>query len=252
MQVTGAPSFPEITGGGGLSWVAEGAGADAAAITTDATSPAIHTATGRYLLSRQAIRQNSALQSILRRDLSEVLREGIDLAIFQGTGADEQPAGFETVLTGGRTTALDDIAAFSDFLLRATEIQETAKLSDPSGVRIAGAPIVHQTLADTLISGTAVSELDRLKGAGFGAMWSSQVSARGARDGTDKGASTVYFGAGSNNAYVPTWGSPELIVDPYSESKTGKVALTMFAFLDVLIQRTATHYFKLTGVQDRA
>lgn len=97
-----------------------------------------------------------------------------------------------------------------------------------------------------------MSELDRLKGAGFGTLWSSQVSPRGTRDGTSKGASTVYFGAGSNNAYVPTWGSPELIVDPYSESKTGKVALTMFAFLDVLIQRQATHYFKLTGVQDRA
>ena len=252
LQVSGQPSFPEITGGTGLSWVAEGGGADAQAISTTSTSPSIHSATGRYLISRQAIRQNSALQSILRRDLAEVLREGIDLAIFQGTGAEEQPAGFETVLTGGRTAALDDVASFSDFLLRATEIQETAKLSSPSQVRIAGAPIVHQTLADTLITGTAVSELDRLKGAGFGTLWSSQVSARGARDVTDKGASTVYFGAGSNNAYVPTWGSPELIVDPYSESKTGKVALTMFAFLDVLIQRTATHYFKLTGVQDRA
>ncbi|MBY6056639.1 phage major capsid protein [Leisingera daeponensis] len=252
LQVTGTPTFPEITGGTGLSWVAEGSGADAAALTTTSASPAIHTATGRYLLTRQAIRQNSALQSILRRDLSEVMREGIDLAIFRGTGADEQPAGFETVLTGGRTTALDDVASFSEFLLRATEIQETAKLSDPALVRIAGAPIVHQTLADTLVSGTAVSELDRLKSASFRMLWSSQVSARGARDATDKGASTVYFGAGSNNAYVPTWGSPELIVDPYSESKTGKVALTMFAFLDVLIQRTATHYFKLTGVQDRA
>lgn len=252
MQVTGAPSFPEITGGTGLSWVAEAAGADAAAISTTATSPSIHTATGRYLLTRQAIRQNSALEAILRRDLAEVLREGMDLAVFQGTGADEQPAGFETVLTGGRTTALDDVASFSEFLLRATEIQETAKLSDPSGVRIAGAPIVHQTLADTLVTGTAVSELDRLKSAGFGMMWSSQVSERGARDGTDKGASSVYFGAGANNAYVPTWGSPELLVDPNSESKTGKVALTMFAFVDVLIQRTATHYFKLTGVQDRA
>jgi len=252
LQVTGAPSFPEITGGTGLSWVAEGAGADAAAISTTAVSPAIHTATGRYLLTRQAIRQNSALEAILRRDLSEVLREGMDLAVFQGTGADEQPAGFETVLTGGRTTALDDVASFSEFLLRATEIQETAKLSDPAGVRIAGAPIVHQTLADSLVTGTAVSELDRLKGAGFGMMFSQQVSTRGNRDATDKGASTVYFGAGSNNAFVPTWGSPELLVDPYSESKTGQVALTMFAFVDVLIQRADTHFFKLTGVQDRA
>lgn len=251
MQVNGTPVFPEITAGGALSWVAEGAGADAAAIATTTKTPAIKTATGRYLLTRQAIRQNSALQAMLRRDLAEVLREGMDLAVFQGTGANDQPAGFATVLTAGRTAALTAKASFSAFLLRATEIQETAKLSDPASVRIAGAPIVHQTLADTLITNTAVSELDRLKAAGFGTLFSSQVSARGVRDGTGKGASTVYFGAGDGNAFVPTWGSPELIVDPYSESKTGKVALTMFAFLDVLIQRTATHWFKLTAVQDR-
>ena len=33
---------------------------------------------------------------------------------------------------------------------------------------------------------------------------------------------------------------------------TGKVAITTFAFLDLLFQRTATHFFKLTAVQDRA
>ena len=42
LQVTGTPAFPEMNGAGGLSWVAEGAGADAAAITTTATTPAIH------------------------------------------------------------------------------------------------------------------------------------------------------------------------------------------------------------------
>jgi HK97 family phage major capsid protein len=252
IQVNGAPTFPEITGGPSLSWVAEGAGADAEAMTTTSKTPAIHTATGRVKLTRQAVRQTPGLRNFVQRDLSEALREGMDKAVFQGTGADEQPAGFETVLTGGRTTALDDVASFSDFLLYATQIQETAKLSDPSQVRIAGSPIVAQTLLDTLITGTAVSEMDRLKSAGFSTLWSSQVSTRGNRDATDKGASTVYFGAGSNNAYMTAWGSPELIVDPYSESKTGHVALTMFAFVDILIQRAATHFFKLTGVQDRA
>jgi len=250
MQVAGAPTFPEITAGASLSWVAEGAGADAQAISTTSKTPTIHTATGRYLLSRQALRQNSALDQILRRDLSEVLREGIDKAVFQGTGTAEQPAGFASVLTGDRTAALEDMPDFAAFMLYATELQETAKLSDAAGVRIAGAPIVAQILHNMLVPGTAVSLMDRLKAAGFGMLFSSQVSARGARDSTGKGASTVFFGAGSGNAFVPTWGSPELIVDPYSESKTGKVALTMFAFMDVLIQRTATHFFKLTDVQD--
>ena len=250
MQVSGVPVFPEITAGGALSWVAEGVGADAAAIATTTKTPTIKTATGRYVLTRQAIRQNSALQSLLRRDLAEVLREGMDLAVFQGTGAGDQPSGFNTVLTAGRTSALAAKASFSAFLLQATLIQETAKLSDPSQVRIAAAPIVFQTMNDDLVTSTAVSAFDRLKAAGFSTLFSSQVSTRGVRDGTGKGASTVYFGAG-DSAFVPTWGSPELIVDPYSLSATGKVALTMFAFMDVLIQRTATHFFKLTAVQDR-
>lgn len=220
LQVTGNPSFPEVTGGGGLSWVAEGAGADADAITTTATAPAMHTATARYVVTRQATRKNAALESILRRDLAEIMREGIDRVAFQGTGADEEPAGLETVLTGGRAIDVSDVAGFSEFLLRATELQETAKLSDPSGVRFAGAPIVHQTLADTLVSGTAVSELDRLKSAGFGMMFSQQVSARGARDATDKGASNVYLNAGAP-MWMPMWGGVEMIIDPYSESKSG-------------------------------
>lgn len=40
-------------------------------------------------------------------------------------------------------------------------------------------------------------------------------------------------------------GAPELIVDPYSESKTGKIALTVFTFVDVLVRRLQTHFFAL-------
>ncbi|MGQ0565538.1 MAG: phage major capsid protein [Gemmobacter sp.] len=252
LQVTGTPAFPEVTGGGGMSWVAEGAGSDSASISTTATTPQIHTATARYVMTRQATRQNPALESILRRDLSAIMRQGIDLTVFRGTGTGEEPAGLAAVLTAGRTAALTGKASFSAFLQRAVELQETAKLSDASGIRTAGAPIVAQTLADDLVSGTAVSAVDRLKGFGFAPLWSSQVSARGARDGTGKGASTVFFAAGEGYALMPTWGGVEVIIDPYSESKTGKVAITTFAFLDLLFQRTATHFFKLTAVQDRA
>lgn len=206
----------------------------------------------RYLLSRQSTKENSALEPILRRDLSEVLREAVDLAVFQGTGADDQPAGLVATLTAGRTAALTAKASFSSLLANAVLLMETAKLSDVSQVRIAGAPILFQTLADTLISGTAVSELNRLTSAGFAPVFSQQVSGHGARDGTGKGASTVYFGAGDQNAFIAMWGSPELVVDPYSESKSGKISRTMFTFLDLIIQRTATHFFKLTAAQDRA
>lgn len=70
LQVTGAPSFPEVTAGASIHWVSEGTGVDAEAITTATKTSTIKTAMGRYLLSRQAVKQNSALEMVLRRDLT--------------------------------------------------------------------------------------------------------------------------------------------------------------------------------------
>ncbi|MCD9146730.1 phage major capsid protein [Pseudophaeobacter flagellatus] len=252
IQVSGTPAFPEITGGGTMSWVAEGAGSDATAITTTSQTPTIKTANARYVVTRQAAKQNPAIESILRRDLAEVMREGIDLAAFQGTGANEQPTGLENALTGARAINVSDIASFTELHLRATTLWESAKLSDVSGINFAGAPILRQTLIDSLITGTAVSEYDRFRSAGFSGVWSQQVSAQSARDATGKGASNVYLSATGGHAFMPTWGGVELVIDPYSESKSGKIAITAFAFVDLLFQRLSTHFLKLENVQDRA
>ena len=252
LQVSGSPSFPELTGGASVSWVADGVGADSEAITTATKTPTIKTATARYLLNRQAIRQNDALEMILRRDLAEVLREGIDKAVFQGTGADAQPTGLGVALTGANTAELAGTPSFSVLFSRAIQLMESAKLSEVGQIRIAAAPVVLETLEKSLVASTAVSELDRLKKAGMRIVFSSQVSAVAARNASAKAASNVFFAAGMNNAFVPVWGpGAELLVDPYSESKSGKLALTIFSFLDTVFQRTGTHAFKLSDVRDR-
>ena len=90
------------------------------------------------------------LDAILRRDLSEILREAVDKAVFQGSGASNEPSGFAALLTGGRTSALTAKASFSALLAQAVMLMESAKLSDVGQVRIAGNPILFQTLADDL------------------------------------------------------------------------------------------------------
>ena len=247
LQVTGKPGFPEMIDGASIAWVGEGKGTDASAIVTTTRTPTIHTATARYLVSRQAVHQNPALQPILRRDLSEVIRSGVDRAVFQGSGLNNEPSGLDARLAG---TALDAKATFSALLARAVALWESAKLSGVEGIRMAAAPIVFQTLADSTATGET-SQLDRVQKTFGGAVFSPNVSTWGARNTTAKGASTVYMAAGVDHAFVTAWGSPELIVDPYSESKTGRIALTVFTFLDFLAQRTGTHFVKLTGVQDR-
>lgn len=252
LQVTGAPSFPAITGGAAMSWVGEGSGVDAAAISTATQTPTIKTATARYLLSRQSIRANSALELSLRRDLAELLREGTDASVFTGSGASNEPAGLETVLGGtSREIAYGAEADYAGFLDHIVSLMETAKVPGSQSVRLAGAPLVWGRLVRNLLGGTSFSDLDLLKRDLQSMTFSSQVSSWAAKDATGKGASNVYMAAGQGLGFVPVWGAPELIVDPYSESKTGKVALTIFAFQDVLIQRQSTHWLMLSGVQDR-
>lgn len=254
VAVTGKPSWPEMVAGASAHWVGEGEGTDAEPIQTTTKTPEIHTATARYLLSRQSMKENPALESVLRRDLAGVIREAVDWAAFNGAGGSTyEPAGLLTQLeAAGRVEDVDAKASYSTLLAAVVSIWESAKLAGPERVKIAGAPILFQTLADDLVGGTAVSTLERLKASVGTPIFSPQISPTGARDATDKGASTVFVGAPEGLALIPTWGAPELIVDPYSESRTGKVALTVFTFVDVLIQRLNTHFYALAGVQDRA
>lgn len=253
VAVSGRPSWPEMIAGASAHWVGEGQGVDAEAIQTTTKTPEIHTATARYLLSRQSMKENPALESVLRRDLAGVIREAVDWSAFNGAGgATFEPAGLLTQLeAAGRVEAVDEMASYSALLAAAVSIWESAKLSGVERVKMAGAPILFQTLADDLVGGTAVSMLDRLKSSLGTPTFSPQVSPVAPRDATGKGASNVFIAASDGLALVPTWGNPELIVDPYSESRTGKVALTVFTFVDILIQRASTHFMALSGIQDR-
>lgn len=241
IQVTGKPRFPEMTGGASASWVAEGSGADAAAITTAVKEPTLRTLTARYLLTRQAIRENSALEPMLRRDLSEVIREALDLAVFQGTGADEQPTGLENLGSITTKDAASKEATYENWVDWITELMVSAKLNGMDGIHIAGVPFMLASLLKTSF-GDGFTQLDMVKKVTSKLTFSNQVS------DTAGDTATAYIGATKGHAYVPMFGAPELIVDPYSESKTGKVALTVFAFPDVLVQRQDTHFLKVTNV----
>lgn len=254
VAVTGKPSWPEMTAGAHATWVGEGEGVFAEPIETTTKTPQIHTATARYLLSRQSVKENPALESVLRRDLQGVMREAVDWAAFNGRGeTTREPEGLlHQLQVVGRTRSIAAMPLFGELLNQAVQLLETSKLADMSKIRIAGAPILLGTMATSYVTGTAVSNLDQLEARLGKLILSSQVSPTGARDDIEKGASNLFFGAPEGLALIPTWGAPELIVDPYSESKSGKIALTVFTSVDVLIQRLNTHFFALTGVQDRA
>jgi HK97 family phage major capsid protein len=242
IQVTGQPRFPELTSGASASWVAEGSGVDAAAITTAVSEPSIHTLTARYLLSRQAIRQNSVLEPMLRRDLSEVIREGMDKAVFQGSGAGNEPAGLASLLTG--TSFADANVAYAAIVEWAVDLMVSAKLASMAGIYVAGVPGHLKSLLTTPFS-DKLTEYEQAQKIVPNLVFANNVSA--VASGTPDTAS-MYVSAPTQHAYMVQWGSPEMIIDPYTESKTGKVAITVFNFVDILVQRQATHWLKIDDV----
>lgn len=251
-NVTGRPTFPEITAGATPHWVAEGQGADAENIDTLTQAAVMRTVTARYVVTRQAVRENPALETVLRRDLSNLIAAELDRVAFQGQGGLEPVGLLKRLQDAGRVQNVAAKATFGALLAAAVNVWESAKLAGPDKVRLAGAPILLETLANDLVAGTAVSAFDRLKSTLGTPIFSPQVSPTAARDADDKGASTVVVGAPEGLAHILLWGGPEIIVDPFSESKTGKIAITTFAFADVIVQRVATHFLALTNVQDRA
>ena len=242
IQVTGQPRFPELTQGSSASWVAEGSGADAAAITTDVKQPQIHTLTARYLLSRQALRQNVVLDQMLRRDLSEVLREGMDKAVFQGTGASNQPSGLATLLTGTSFGAAS--LTYRALIGWATDLMASAKVPNLTGIAVAGVPFMLKSLL-TVMLGASVTEYEAAKKLIPAMVFANNVSALA---GSNPVTASLFVGAPAGHAHLVQWGSPEMILDPYTESKSGKVAITIFSFADVLVQRLATHWLKIDNV----
>lgn len=240
IQVTGQPRFPALDDGASAAWVAEGSGVDAAAITTSVQEPALHTLTSRYLISRQATRQNPVLETMLRRDLSEVMREAMDKACFQGSGAGDEPAGLEAVLTSP-TDHQGATLGYSALVDWAIDMMASTKASSFDGASIAGVPSHMRNLLKNSF-GDVVTEFDQSKKIVKNLTFSSLVSE------IDNDLANLYVAAPKGHAWHVAWGSPELIVDPYSESKTGKIAITVFSFGDILVQRLNTHFRRITNV----
>lgn len=238
---TGSTEWPVTTSSVQAGW-ADGEGANVPGptpyTTVDKALSPDNTLGIHMRISRKALKQSGqALEQAVRRDMNGTIAAELDKAIFQGTGADGQPLG---VIVGAGTYGISSEAGAADWASFRAEVVEFMlgnAANSPGAVRLMIRPETWSDLDDDLITGTAVSEWDRLTG---------QIPASNivvAHNTLIAGQALLTTNAGGIAPFfVGLWGAVDLIRDPYSDAQSGGLRLTALTTADVTVAR---------GVQSR-
>lgn len=250
----GEIEYPVATGGAQPGW----AGSE----TGDVPGPQAYTTVDRPMkpdqtlgvqmkITRKALKQAGAgLEQAVRRDMSAAILQEVNRAIFLGSGSGGEPLGvFPGASTYGITeTAIDAAASYAAFRAAAVRFMTANAANGPGAVNLLLRPEVFDGMDDDLITGTAVSEWDRLIAkigkvmmttTGIVAPSGDPLASKALMTTTTNGVAPVFCGM---------WGAVDLIRDPYSDAKSGQLRLTALTTMDVTVAR-GVQLEILTGIQ---
>lgn len=200
-------------------------------------------------VTRKALKQSGdALEQAVRRDMNGCLSEGMDKAVFLGTGANGQPSGILVGSYGITSTAVNAAASWSAFRAAVKRFLVANAANSPADVNLLLRPEIWDAMDDDLITNTAVSEWDRLvKNIPGVVMSSNALAAPTGSPLASKALLTTTVG-GVAPIFVGTWGAIDLIRDVYSDAASGGLRLTALATMDVTAARSQQLQI-LTGIQ---
>jgi len=254
----GEVEYPVTTAGATVGWQTSetgAVGAPNAYETIDRPLKPDNTLGVQMRLTRKSLKQTgAALEQAVRRDMNGAIAEAMDKAVFLGAGSSGEPTGIFTLagLSPAVITSVpvDAAASWAVFREAVVAFMTANAAASASAVRMLIRPEVWADLDDDLVTGTAVSEWDRLTRnipAGNIVMSSNAVAAP---DGSPAETSALLTTSAGGVApiFVGTWGAIDLIRDPYSDAASGGLRLTALATMDVTVSR-GVQLTVLTGIQ---
>ncbi|MDO5613630.1 MAG: phage major capsid protein [Paracoccus sp. (in: a-proteobacteria)] len=231
----GSVAFPVATAGAVFGWQTDelaNVGAANPYKTTERSLSPDHTGGAQMVVSRKALKQSGqGLEAAIRRDLNAVIATELDRVVINGTGASGQPKGIIPGASDYGITETDVGAAASWAAFRAEVVafMEANAISGPGAVNLGFAPAIWAALDDALITGTAVSEWDRLvKHVGSPAISNTIPAATALMTANVQGVAPGYLGL---------YGGVDLIRDPYTKAASGALVLTGLVTADFTVPR---------------
>jgi HK97 family phage major capsid protein len=252
----GATEWPVTTSAVSAGWAASETGNVAGPsvyATTDRAMSPDHNLGVQMRITRKALKQSgAALEQAVRRDMAGAMGAAMDKAVFLGTGADGQPLG---IITGAATygitaTAVDALASWAAFRAAVVRFMTGNAAGSPAAVRLMMRPEIWDYLDGDLITGTAVSEWDRLVKnipAGNIAMTTNGLAAPAGATLASTALLTTTAG-GVAPIFVGAWGAVDVIRDPFTDAQSGGLRITALATMDLTVARPAQLEI-LTGLE---
>ena len=182
--------------------------------------------------------------------MSAAIEQELDRAIFLGSGTGGEPLGvFPGAATYGITeTAIGAAASYAAFRAAAVRFMTANAANSIDEINLALRPEVFDGMDADLITGTAVSEWDRLVAKIKNVVLTPNGIAEPAGDPL---ASAALLNTSTNGVppiFCGLWGAVDMIRDPYSDAKSGQLRLTGLLTADVTVARGAQLEI-LTGVE---
>ncbi|MCI5110404.1 MAG: phage major capsid protein [Marivita sp.] len=252
---TGEIEYPVGTGGAQPGWAGSETGdvpGPQAYTTVDRPMRPDYTLGVQMKITRKALKQAGAgLEQAVRRDMSAAIQQEVDRVIFQGSGSGGEPLGiFPGASTYGITeTAIDAAASYAAFRAAAVRFMTANAANSLGAINLLLRPEVFDGMDDDLLTGTAVSEWDRLTAKiGNVVLTTNGILAPAGGPPVESTALLTTATNGVAPVFCGMWGAVDMIRDPFSDAKSGQLRLTALTTMDVTVAR-GVQLEILTGVQ---
>ncbi len=231
----GSVAFPVATAGAVFGWQTTelgDVGAAAAYATSERSLSPDHTGGAQMVISRKSLKQSGeGLESAIRRDLNAAIGAELDRVVINGSGATGEPLGFipGAVSYGIEVEDVSAAASWAAFRAEIVAFMEANAITSASQVNLAFDPAIWADLDDALITGTAVSEWDRLtKHVGTPAISNVIPTETAIMTANVQGIAPGYLGL---------YGGIDLVRDPYTKAASGSLVLTGLVTADFTVPR---------------
>lgn len=225
--LSGDIAIPKQTAAGTAYWVAEGVAPTESQLTLGQVTGTPHSIAANTDYTRKMLNQSSVdVEALIRSDLAEILARGIDYACFNDAGA-----GAPSYLLG--VSGVNNPSINSAGSATYAEILSFASSIAADNVSTDGAAWI--TTNEVFYNLCGLPRHATASAAGFIAdVDNSTIIGRPAIQSESLPVNTAVFGVWKH-LIVAMWGNGlDIVVDPYTQSKSGIVQVTAFTDVDFL------------------